>query len=93
MDPFNELLTKYRDRLGFLNGRGWSGCTCGCHVPNSGMVHIQACCRPSLAEIEQIKSLFANDPEARALLSKCIDQALHSLSTGGLGGLGGFGRF
>jgi hypothetical protein len=96
MDPLHELVTKYRDRLGFLDGKGWGGCTCDCHRPNSGVMHIQACCHLSPAEIEEIKRLFANDPEAQALLARCIDHALRNLSfdeIGGLlGALGGLGR-
>lgn len=94
MDAFAEFLEKNRDKLPIGNGRGWNGCTCRCHMANSKIIHVQACCEPSQAEIAQLMQLFQNDPKARALLQGCFAQALQDLTRSGLGSLGGlFKRF
>jgi len=84
MDPFTELLNRYRDQLPIGSGRGWSGCTCVCHKPNSGVIHIQACCQPSHQEIQELIEQFRDDPQALALIRQCALQALRGLSAGDL---------
>jgi hypothetical protein len=89
MDAFAEFLSKFRDKLPIGNGRGWNGCTCRCHMPDSKIVHVVACCEPSEAEIAELMQLFRNQPKAQALLQHSMAEALHNLTLNGLGSLGG----
>lgn len=97
MDAFQEFLEKYRDQLPIKSGKGWGGCTCSCHLPDSGMSHFQACCQPSQAEIAELLELFRQDPEAEVMVHKCINQLRQDFAFDNLGRLGGllrnFGRF
>jgi len=98
MEPFLEILRKYRPSH-FSNGAlGWGGCRCPCHGPHPAVMHFRACCHPTHEDFEAILELYREKSAAREEIQSILDEVRGGMMSSFMGMftlaeiLGGSGR-